>query len=346
MTGFAALLVVLFAVPAFVAAWAWRGLALRRGWLDLPEARRLHREPTPRGGGVAILLALVMAMSSLLDLHGTYGAILAGLLITAGAGLLDDLRPLSAPVKLLLQVAGTLPLAWATAAPTGPDGSVLGFAAAWGLSLALVNAWNFIDGSNGLAGSQGLLVGVAAMALAIVVPAPEAGQPRFGDTPLLVLGAALAGGCLGFLPMNFPRARVFLGDVGSHAIGYVVAALGLLALRQERIPGLLLWLPVSAVVLDTGLTLADRLRRGEKVWLGHREHLYQRAIAAGRSHGAVASAYAAWTLAATGLAAALAGQPPGAVTTAVFAVYAGGILIYVSAGRRWPLPALNTEREG
>ena len=164
MTGFAALLVVLFAVPAFVAAWAWRGLALRRGWLDLPEARRLHREPTPRGGGVAIVLALVMAMSSLLDLHGTYGAILAGLLITAGAGLLDDLRPLSAPVKLVLQVAGTLPLAWATATPTGPDGSVLGFAAAWGLSLALVNAWNFIDGSNGLAGSQGLLVGVAAIA--------------------------------------------------------------------------------------------------------------------------------------------------------------------------------------
>lgn len=344
MTGFAALLVLLFAVPAFVAAWAWRGLALRRGWIDQPDARRLHREPTPRGGGVAILLALTMAMSSLLDLHGMYGAILAGLLLTAGAGLVDDLRPLSAPVKLGLQIAGTLPLAWATLPPTGADGSLAGFAAAWVLALALVNAWNFVDGSNGLAGTQGALVGLAAIALAIVVPAPAVGAPRFGDMPLLVLGAALAGGCLGFLPMNLPRARVFLGDVGSHAIGYMVAALGLLALRQDRIPGLLLWLPVSAVVLDTGLTLADRLRRGEKVWLGHREHLYQRAIAAGRSHGAVAAAYAAWTLAASLLALALVRQPSGAVLTAVFAVYAGGILLYVSAGRRWPLPARITER--
>lgn len=340
-----AILVVLFAVPAFLAAWVWRGLALRRGWVDQPEARRLHVLATPRGGGVGLLLVLVMASTAMLGTDAPYGAILAGLLLTAGGGLVDDLRPLRAAVKLLLQVAGTLPLAWATAAPTAPDGTWAGFLFAWALALALVNAWNFMDGSNGLVALQGLVVGGAAIALAALMPAAAATLPLMGDAPLLVLGAALAGGCLGFLPLNLPKARVFLGDVGSYAIGYTVAALGLLALAQGRVPAALLWLPVSAIVIDTGLTLAGRLRRRQKIWLGHREHLYQRAIAAGRSHPAVAAAYAAWTLAASLLAIALVGQPEEVTWPAVAAVYVIGILLYVSTGRRWPLPARITERE-
>ena len=342
---FGAVLVGLFAVPAFLAAWVWRGLAVRRGWIDQPDARRLHVEPTPRGGGIGILLVLVMAMTAMLGVTAPYGAILAGLLVTAGSGLVDDLRPLPALPKLLLQVVGTLPLAWATAPPFGPSGP-FGFLFAWGLALALVNAWNFMDGSNGLVALQGVVVGVAAIALGVLVPAASHTLPLLGDAPLIVLGAALAGGCLGFLPLNLPRARVFLGDVGSYAIGYTVAALGLLALKPDRLPGALLWLPVSAVVIDTGMTLAGRLRRRQKVWLGHREHLYQRAIAAGWSHPAVAAAYAGWTLAASLLAIALIDQPERVTVSAVATVYAAGTLLYVSTGRRWPLPARITEREG
>ena len=343
MLSFAAVLIVLFALPALVGAWAWRGLALRRGWVDQPEARRLHVEPTPRGGGIGILLSLAMGMSALLDLHGRYGAILAGLLLTAGGGLLDDLRPLRALPKLLLQAAGTLPLAWATATPTAPSGSPADFLIAWALAMALVNAWNFMDGSNGLVAIQGTLTGLAAIGFGVLVPAAVVTQPRCGDAPLLVLGAALAGGCLGFLPLNLPKARVFLGDVGSHAIGYVVAAMALLALGRDGIPGVLLWLPASAVVIDTSLTLFDRLRRGEKFWLGHREHLYQRAIAAGTGHPVVAMAYGAWTLAASLLALALIDEPASVTVPAAAAVYAAGILLYVSVGRRWPRPMRNTE---
>lgn len=344
MLSFAAVLIVLFALPALVGAWVWRGLALRRGWIDQPDARRLHREPTPRGGGIGIVLSLAMGMSALLDLHGAYGAILAGLLLTAGGGLLDDLRPLRALPKLLLQAAGTLPLAWATAAPTAPAGSPAGFVAAWALAMALVNAWNFMDGSNGLVAIQGALTGMAAIGIGILLPAADAAeQPLFGEVPLLVLGTALAGGCLGFLPLNLPRARVFLGDVGSHAIGYVVAALALLAFARHGVPGALLWLPASAVVIDTSLTLLARLRRGEKFWLGHREHLYQRAIAAGATHTAVAVGYGAWTLAASLLALALIDEPASVTVPAAAAVYAAGILLYVWVGRRWPRPMRNTE---
>ena len=363
MLSFLAVLAAMFALPALVGAWAWRGLALRRGWVDLPDPRRLHREPTARGGGIGILLALAMAIPPLLGTDGPYGLILAGLLLTAGGGLLDDLRPLAAVPKMLLQAAGTLPLALAV--PLDPDvfGVVAGTALAWALAVALVNAWNFMDGSNGLVASQGLLVGGAAVAIALAAPAVSA-TPGLAGQPLLVLGTALAGACLGFLPMNAPRARVFLGDVGSHAIGYAVAALALLAasadvalagvlvevpdavLGQLPVADALLWLPGSAVVIDTALTLGSRILRRQRFWLGHREHLYQRAIAAGWSHMAIAAAYAAWTLAASALAVALIDASTRTAVAATIAVYAGGTLLHLLAGRRWPRPRQGTERVG
>lgn len=351
--------ILAFAIPSFLAAWGWRWLALRRGWIDQPDPRRLHVEPTPRGGGIGILLALVLALLLsivlLPDSLTPYPLILVGLLLTAGGGLLDDLRPLSAVPKLLLQAAGTLPLAWALPLDADMFGFAAGLALSWGLAMGLVNAWNFMDGSNGLVASQGLIVGGAAVAIAVLAPAVSV-QPGLVGQPLLLFGLALAGGCLGFLPLNAPRARVFLGDVGSHAIGYAVAVLALftasadmdlhgvlaevpnLVLGEIPIPDVLLWLPGSAVVIDTSLTLAGRILRGERFWLGHREHLYQRAIAAGNSHMAVAGAYAAWSLAASVLALALIHQSVVVATSATATVYTAGILLYVWAGRRWPLP--------
>ena len=359
----ALLLAGLFALPALVGAWAWRGLALRRGWVDQPDARRLHREPTARGGGIGILLALAMAIPPLLGTDGPFGLILAGLLLTAGGGLLDDLRPLAAVPKMILQAAGTLPLALAV--PLDPDvfGPVAATGLAWALAIAMVNVWNFMDGSDGLVASQGALVGAAAVAIAILAPAVSL-TPGFAGQPLLVIGAALAGACLGFLPMNAPRARVFLGDVGSHAIGYAVATLALLAasadvdlrgvvpevpdlvLGSVPVPDALLWLPVSAIVIDSALTLGRRVLRLERFWLGHREHLYQRAIAGGCSHMAVAGAYAAWTLAASALALALIDASTTTAVSATLGAYVAGILLHLGAGRRWPRPGKTMETVG
>jgi UDP-N-acetylmuramyl pentapeptide phosphotransferase/UDP-N-acetylglucosamine-1-phosphate transferase len=107
---------------------------------------------------------------------------------------------------------------------------------------------------------------------------------------------ALAGACLGFLPFNFPRARVFLGDVGSHALGAAVFGLLWWSWRDGALGLAQALLLASAVLLDSGLTLLRRLLAGKKVWHAHREHLYQYAVRSGHSHAAVALSYGGWTL--------------------------------------------------
>ena len=290
--------------------------------LDLPDDRRLHQVPTARGGGLGLAVVL-LAAAPWLGPGG--GAFALGLAVTAGAGFYDDLRPLPPLAKLLLQALGALPVAQARPLLPGLLGPVLGVAAAWALVLALVNIWNFMDGSNGLAATQALLFG-AAMAL-------FAGA----GTPAAWLGLALAAGALGFLPWNLPRARLFLGDVGSHALGYAVAALSLLALSGA--PGIEPWQPLllaSAFLVDAGLTLLRRFARGEKVWQAHREHLYQRAIAHGASHGQVCLAYAAWTGVAIALAAWLVPMGTAVAWSVTLGWLISGIIWHVLGGRRWP----------
>lgn len=322
------LFVTLAAVLATVLAGAWWRHARHRV-LDLPDARRLHQVPTARGGGIGIAAVLLLCTPWL----GAGGPAFAlGLLVTAGAGLVDDLRPLPALAKGLAQAAGALPpaLAW----PLLPElfGAAGGVLLAWMLVLSLVNIWNFMDGSNGLAATQALLFG------AVVALLAGAG------TPTGWLGLALAAGALGFLPWNLPRARLFLGDVGSHALGYGVATLALLALADGQ--GIAPWQPLllaSAFLVDAGLTLLARLLRGEKVWRAHREHLYQRVIAQGSSHLRVCLAYAAWTAAAAVLVVALAAAPPALAWAISLAWLISGIMGHLLAGRRWPRPV---ERPG
>jgi UDP-N-acetylmuramyl pentapeptide phosphotransferase/UDP-N-acetylglucosamine-1-phosphate transferase len=130
-----------------------------------------------------------------------------------------------------------------------------------------VNIWNFMDGINGLAASQ---AAIAAAGYALVLPAPWAW-----------IAWALCAGCLGFLPMNFPRARIFMGDVGSGALGYVLA--GLIALSITGVEALpLTLLPICAFSIDAGFTLLRRVLCQEAWWQPHTTHAYQRAA---RRHG-------------------------------------------------------------
>lgn len=315
------LLAILAAGLSFVIAAAWRRYALRRQLLDAPGPRRLHQQPTPRGGGIAIALVLLAAAAWLGQGAAAFSI---GLLVTAGAGLLDDLRNLSALPKLLLQVVGALPLAWAW--PLAPEllGAGGGFAAALLLVLVLVNFWNFMDGSNGLAATQALLVGLGLACLAGVA------------SPAGWLGLLLAASCLGFLPHNLPRARLFLGDVGSHALGFAVAGLSLLALSRSDAGFWPLLLLPSTMLIDAGLTLLGRLLRGQKVWQAHREHLYQRAVAHGWSHLRICAAYFAWTGLALVLAWRLAPADGPVQSTAAGAWLAAGVAVYFWAGRHWP----------
>lgn len=308
-----------FAVSMALAA-AWRRHALRRQWLDQPGERRLHAAPTPRGGGIAVAAVLLAAMPGL----GEGGALVAvGLLVTAGAGLIDDLRPLPALPKLGLQCVGALPLALAWPLEPGLLGTAGGIAAAWLLVLVLVNFWNFIDGSNGMAATQALLVGSAALWMS------GAASPEGW------LGLALAAGCLGFLPFNLPRARLFLGDVGSFALGYGVAALLLMAMARDDGAALRWMLLPSVVLLDAGLTLVGRLWRRQRFWLAHREHFYQRAVLHGWSHVRTCATYAAWTILATVGAWALAGRSLALQAAALALAVVLATIVHAGVGRRW-----------
>jgi UDP-N-acetylmuramyl pentapeptide phosphotransferase/UDP-N-acetylglucosamine-1-phosphate transferase len=276
---------------------AWIGLARRRGIEDAPGYRRLHVTPTPRGGGIAIAVVLVAALLVWPPAAMAQGAafaawwgIAAGLACFALVGAVDDLLPVSVRTKFAGQwlAAALLACSIGFAAPGEP--SWLAFAALLVGLVYFVNIWNFMDGSNGLVAVQSLL-----LALAL------AQWPGQGEN-LRLFGMVLAGACLGFLPFNFPRARVFLGDTGSHLLGAAVFVLLALSWRQGvlSLPAALIL--SSAMLADSSLTLLRRALAHRPVWRAHRQHLYQYAVRSGHSHAAVCLVYAAWTLAAIGLA--------------------------------------------
>ena len=304
---------------------AWIAYARRQALHDLPGRRRLHEVPTPRGGGIAIAISVMAALAWLAgqgEASFSLLGLVAGIAAFAAVGLLDDLLPMPSLAKLLLQLAaaavlvalagGSLPLQWLA-------GVVLVVGCAY-----FVNVWNFMDGSNGLVSIQALLI---ALALAL--------WP--GQEPALRLAAlAVAGSCLGFLPFNFPRARVFLGDVGSHAMGAAVFALLWLSCRAGTIDPFQAAMLASAVLFDSGFTLVRRVLAGRIPWRAHREHLYQYAVRRGHGHARVALIYGAWTVLMTVMAGSVHGFRSSFVSIILIIFsFLFALLLYWRLRRRW-----------
>lgn len=321
-----------------VLTWAWIVVARRWGVQDLPGQRRVHAIPTPRGGGVAIVLAWLAALAWIL--RGEFAAAPPELAWLAGGvsgflvlGLVDDLFDLGAMAKFALQVL----LAAALFAPGMPGGiwlGIAGFAALWLGLVYFVNVWNFMDGINGIIGSQSLLVALAV--------ATWPGQ----QTGLGVAALVLAGACLGFLPFNLPSARVFLGDAGSMGLGAALFLLLVLSWRNGSIQPVQALLLCSPVLLDTGLTLARRSLAGRRVWRAHREHLYQYAVRKGHSHARVSLAYAGATLLAWLLALAV-GNRSSIVTVGLLTfICLLGSLVYFGLRRHWLARPIRTRSPG
>ena len=263
--------------------WLARRYALGRDLLDHPGERRSHAVATPRGGGVAIVIALLVAALALAlrdpSQRLALVAFAAGLTLVAGVGMVDDHRPLSPWLRLLVHLIAALVLGGAVQSVHGQWWlSVLAVAGA----LVLTNVWNFMDGINGIAASQALVLGAVLAWL--------------GSGAWAWLALALAAACAGFLPFNFPRARIFLGDVGSGAVGFAVAALAAVAVGTRGLEhSIALSLPLSAFLVDAGLTLVRRIVRGERWWLPHTQHAYQ-VWARQSGHTFVTAAYVAWTV--------------------------------------------------
>jgi UDP-GlcNAc:undecaprenyl-phosphate/decaprenyl-phosphate GlcNAc-1-phosphate transferase len=272
---------------------------LRRAAVDTPNARSSHSVPTPRGGGAPIAVGLVAAA---LLIHGTIAVTFAvAVAAFAAIGFADDLAGLPAGRRLLMQGLASLAIAGVL---TGRSGLPLEVMAAAAVVVAVwlvgfVNAFNFMDGVNGISAAHALIGGAVYAFLGWWRP----------DAFLAAAGAAVAAGALAFLPWNAVRARVFLGDAGSYGLGVALAVLAAYSVIRGIPPEAAL-APLALYLADTGWTLQRRLRAGERFLEAHRTHTYQRLCDVGWSHQRVTATTAAVTAALCLLgAASLTGHP-------------------------------------
>ena len=300
-----------------------RAALMRHGVMDRPNERSSHAGAVPRGGGIAVTGVLLAAWLALwlLDACQVCGALfwvaLVGALGLAVVSWLDDLRGgLSTLVRLAAQIAavgaGIASLPGDALVFQGALPPLVDHALAAVLWLWFVNLFNFMDGIDGISGVEGTSLGLGAFLLALLGMAPAGLGP---------LGLALAGVSLGFLLWNWNPAKIFLGDVGSVPLGYLAGWL-LLALAAAGAWQAALLLP-AYYLADATLTIAHRLFRGRRVWKAHREHFYQRVVAAGWSHGRTAALIAGHNLLLIGLA--VASQQSTAAAGAALA--AGALLV-------------------
>jgi len=256
-----------------------------RAILDRPNARSSHAVATPRGGGIGILAALLPAwlVIVLLGYSDTAPlAAIAGALVLALVSWRDDVGGLSPALRLAIQaVAVAIGMAFLPGAgtvfqdllPSWLDGVAAGLAWLW-----FVNAFNFMDGIDGIAGTEAAAIGAGVALLALAhLDVVGLGTGLFG--------AAAAGAALGFLRWNWQPAKLFMGDVGSVPLGYLLGWL-LLTVAGAGYWAAALILPLYFLA-DASWTLLHRLARGERIWQAHRQHFYQRAAQAGRSHAAI-----------------------------------------------------------
>lgn len=253
----------------------WRGL------FDHPGERHSHQVATPRGGGAGLVAAFLLATLSFGNVPEFWlQFVVPCIVLLALTGWWDDHSSLRARTRFFIQLAASGYLLWGAADAGWVQGLVpmvvLGLFMIW-----MTNLYNFMDGSNGMAGLQGVF---SALILALLFF-------QAGDEPWSLLSLLLAAACAGFLPWNLGRARVFMGDVGSLALGFTFAVLLLYGTATGA-----LQFPVALMVMllfftDATLTLLLRVFRGERWYNPHRQHLYQRLIAHGWSHGRTAAFY-------------------------------------------------------
>ncbi len=262
---------------------------------DIPSDRSSHTVPTPRGAGAGVVVAFFAFCFFTAVMRGTVDMdadllILSGLalLLNAFTGAIDDVRGLAARTRLVVQNLAALMVITGgvvlTKLSLPLQGEVaLGFS---GVVLTLfwivgyTNAFNFMDGMNGLAALTAIII-AATLGVTCWQAAPQLSMIAFG----------LAAAITGFVPLNYPQARIFMGDVGSQFIGLLLAILAILAHEWGKLS---LWaIPILffSHLFDTSLTLLRRLARGENLFQAHREHLFQLLQRSGLSHAKVTALY-------------------------------------------------------
>ncbi|WP_322616246.1 glycosyltransferase family 4 protein [Pseudomonas sp. BIC9C] len=282
---------------SFLGTGALRKYALARSLIDIPNARSSHSVPTPRGGGVAIVLSFLLALP-VLAWTDTVAWPMALALLGAGSwiaiiGFLDDHGHIAARWRLLAHFGGAIwALFWiggmAPISLFGYEFSLgwLGYVIAAFYLVWMLNLYNFMDGIDGLASVEAICACVGACLVYWIA----------GHTSLAIAPLVLAMAVLGFLVWNFPPAKIFMGDAGSGFLGIVLAVMSLYAAWTNPL-FLWAWLILLGVfIVDATFTLIRRLLRGDKVYEAHRSHGYQYASRKYGSHRVVTLTIAAINL--------------------------------------------------
>lgn len=302
-------IISIFSIFSIISMLSYFGVEKFRRWslkkqiVDVPNERSSHVAPTPRGGGlVFVVIALAFyAVAALPEKNNFRWSYLLGAALIASISWLDDLFSVATVWRFVvhgfaaaliiftdgywreiyLPLAGTIDF--------GAAGAFLTFC--W--IVGLTNAYNFMDGVDGIAGTQALTAGVGWLVVGTLL--------GYGATALY--GGVIAFACLGFLIHNRQPAKIFMGDIGSAFLGYSFAVLPLLAKAENSsdaannaVLPLLSVLLVWFFVFDASYTFLRRLLKKDKVWRAHREHLYQKMVARGYSHAAVAAVYGVFSL--------------------------------------------------
>ena len=277
-------------VGSVVASWLVYPLLVRWNVIDQPNERSSHSRPTARGGGVGFITVILGGGLWYLISTGNTQANLV--LVAAGflalVSFVDDNRPLHAGIRFGCHgIAATAAIWFLFGIGRVQIEDMYGTSGVVKLIVLVLlflwiagytNAFNFMDGINGLVSMQGFITTLGSVLIVIV------NGYQTDHTPIVIL-LSIGGACLGFLPHNFPRARMFMGDVGSAPLGYLIAImvvwLALIIDIELLIPLILLH---ANFVLDTGITLLRRIMRRERWYEAHNEHFYQKLIRAGKSH--------------------------------------------------------------
>jgi Fuc2NAc and GlcNAc transferase len=291
--------VVLAAVGiSMVLTQAIRWYAVSRSIIDVPNARSLHEEPVPRGGGLAMVVTFLAGIVLLAGAGSVPVAMAVGIVggggVVALIGWFDDYGHVLRTTRVLTHVAAAAwALFWLGGLPSVSLGSVAFHLPVVGTFLALVgvvwwiNLYNFMDGIDGLAAGQAVSVAAAAWLLMLLTNAPAS---------LSRAALLLAASAAGFLAVNWTPARIFMGDVGSGFLGFTFAILAIASENAGALP-VVVWVLLSGVfVFDSTVTLLRRVMRREAWWEAHRSHAYQRLVSAGYSHVQVTCAVLAFNL--------------------------------------------------
>lgn len=261
-----------------------RYYALRYNLIDHPNQRSSHRIPTPRGGGIAIVLSFFLALTDLWLNHlvstSLFYALIGGVVI-AISGLCDDFYSIKARIRLMIQFATAMFALYILGGlPTLDFGTWQFHLSFFGTLIGiisivwLINLYNFMDGIDGLAGSEGFFVSLSAGAMTWII--------HYHD--IAVVFFLLAASILGFTVLNWQPAKIFLGDVGSSFLGYTLAILGIYCIKQTPL-SISFWLILLAVfICDASFTVIQRTLSGKTWYLAHREHAYQLLSMDGASH--------------------------------------------------------------